>query len=150
MKKYLILLIISVIFCSACSKKDITECSYTGTPQEGMDVSYYYEITSNEGYVEMLKSEEVITFSSKTDAESFKSVMAKTYEPYQNLKYYDYDITLKDNTVTRKSKVNYAKIDINKVKEISNDELIGDNGKIKLDDMINVYKKIGATCKQNN
>lgn len=146
MKKLLCLMLV-ILVCSACGKKDITECSYTGEAQEGMNVSYYYKITSSNGFVDKLESEEVITFQNEGDAKSFKEVMESTYEPYEELKYYNFNISLKNNTVMRKSSVNYAKIDMKKLQEITGDNsLNADNGKIKLEDMQNVYKKIGAIC----
>lgn len=147
MKKFLCLILV-IIVCSACRKKDITECVYNGNLEEGINVSYKYKITSDNGDITFLNSEEVITFLNTSDAKSFKDMMMKTYEPYQNLKYYNFKITLKGSTVTRTADVNYAKVDMKKLEEISGDDGITiKNGKIKLDDMVDVYKKIGAICK---
>ena len=66
---------------------------------------------------------------------------------YKDVKYYDYDIQVKNGVLTSTVDINYAKIDTDKLIEIdsANGTLIKD-GKIKLEDLKSAYETIGASC----
>ncbi|MDE5539087.1 MAG: YehR family protein [Bacilli bacterium] len=142
------IIVVAFMLVTGCGSKEVTECSYAGSPQSGMKVNYNYKITSQKGIVEVVETKEVVSFSSVSEAESFKELLLKTYEPYKNLRYYNYDVTLKDMTVTSKASINYKKINIDKLLQINeNNGALLKDGKVNLDDSIKAYEAIGAVCK---
>ena len=72
------------------------------------------------------------------------------YLVYKNVEHYYYDVTISGNTLTSITKIDYSKIDTDKMIEIdsANASLIK-NGKIRLTDLRETYESssVGATCK---
>lgn len=129
------------------SKELITECVRTATIQEGVSVNLNYKVISKDGIVAKIETVEVVTSDDKSVLENFKKSAENTYSPYKDVKYYDYDITIDKNVLTSKTAIDYENIDTDKLIEIdsANGQLIK-NGKVKLDDVTNLYSSIGATC----
>ena len=70
------------------------------------------------------------------------------FKKYKNIKYYDNTVTKKDNTITSTTIINYDKVDSKKIIEIEGEDgnIFTDNGKVKLDNLLKVYKKYGSSC----
>ena len=66
---------------------------------------------------------------------------------FKNLKYYDYDVNISGDTLTRIVRINYAKIDTDKMLEIDSSlEQLIKNGRIAVQDIKELYEQIGAVC----
>lgn len=155
MKKFLSLLLITVgVFTLAgCesksneSEKKLT-CTNTTTITDGVKADLRYEVNYKGDYVTTVKSTEKVISNQESYLEAYKTQVESIYSPYKDVKYYDYDVTIKDDTMTSVVTIDYSKIDIDKLIEIdSNNSSLIKDGKVKLADIQAVYESIGATCK---
>lgn len=131
--------------------KDGTVVTCTKTSEAattGVDADLTYQYTEKDGYVQTLHTTEKLTSDNKTYLEAYQSVLEDSYEPYKNIEHYEYEITLKGNTLTSQVTIDYAKIDTDQLVAIdsSNIALIKD-GKVAAADLKSLYESIGATCK---
>ena len=126
----------------------VVTCTKTGEAATGVDADLTYQYTEKDGYVQTLHTTEKLTSDNKTYLEAYQSVLEDSYEPYKNIEHYEYEITLKGNTLTSQVTIDYAKIDTDQLVAIdsSNIALIKD-GKVAAADLKSLYESIGATCK---
>ena len=153
MKKGLLLslLFVLVVVVTGCGSKEsakILTCTMKGTVIEGTDIESTYKVTYTGKYVDLVESVETVKSDSQEILESYKETVEKMYSPYKDVKYYEYNIDLKDDTLTSKATINYAKIDTAKMLEINsaNSTMIKD-GKVAISTLKQVYENMGATCK---
>ena len=151
-RKYLFLaVIISVMFlvtgCSSNSEEKTMTCSRT-MDQNEMKTSLSYKISYKGDYVTRVKSEESIETSDTSTLNTYKEQIEKIYNPYKDVKYYQYNVTIDGNKLISTVDINYALIDTDKLIEIdsANSQLIKD-GKVKISDVKSLYEQLGATCK---
>lgn len=152
MKKILLIsvMFITVLLVSGCSKEETTKvmsCKRNVTLSEEISMDFNYKITYKDKYVELLESTENIICDNNEYLEAYKTALEDNYKVYNDIKYYDNSVSIKDNILTSTIKINYAKIDTNKLIEIdsANGTLIKD-GKVNIDDLKSAYEEIGATC----
>ena len=151
MKKNILLvgLIIMLVVVTGCGKssKNLT-CTMNGEVVKGTTISSEYKVTYTGKYVDLVESKEVVDSDTKQILDAYQQTVKAMYSPYDDLKYYDYDIKLTDKQLTTTVKINYAKIDTKKFVEIN--PAIGKvvkDGKAELDTLKAVYERMGATCK---
>lgn len=151
-RKYLFLaVIISVMFlvtgCSSNSKEKTMTCSRT-MDQNEMKTSLSYKISYKGDYVTRVKSEESIETSDTSTLNTYKEQIEKIYNPYKDVKYYQYDVRIDGNKLVSTVDINYEKIDTDKLIKIdsANSQLIND-GKVKVSSVKSLYEQLGATCK---
>ena len=67
---------------------------------------------------------------------------------YKGLEYYDTEVVRDNNSVTRDTTINYAKIDIEALLDIegSEDNVIDSDGKVKLQTWLDFTKPFGVKC----
>ncbi len=132
-----------------CKEKEIvTECVRTGYAQEGVKVDFNYKVTSKNGIVLRIETIEKIISKDSDYLNKFKATAEEIYAPYKDVEHYNYSVNIEGDTLTNKTDIYYAKIDMNKLIEIdSNNSQIIKNGKIKLNDVTNLYNTAGAVCK---
>lgn len=156
-KRYLFLAIamVGVFLITGCSSKskdivnngNVMTCTRS-VNKNGMKTSLNYKVYY-EGYdVTRIKSEESIQMENNKSLKGYKEQIEKVYEPYKNVKFYNYNIAIRGNKLISKVDINYSKIDTNKLIEIdkANSQIITD-GKIKVSSVKSLYEKLGATCK---
>lgn len=153
MKKILsaLLIIVGVFALTGCESEEVEKtlvCTRTATIADGIKADLRYEVKYKGDYVTTLKSTEKIISDSEEYLTAYKETVESTYEPYKNIEYYDYEVTIDGDTMTSSVDVDYSKIDTDKLIDIdsANGSLIKD-GKIKIDDMKSLYESIGTTCK---
>lgn len=156
-KRYLFLAIVmvGVFLITGCSSKskDIVNSGNVMTctrsvNKNGMKTSLNYKVYYDGDDVTRIKSEESIQMENNKSLKGYKEQIEKVYEPYKNVKFYNYNIAIRGNKLISKVDINYSKIDTNKLIEIdkANSQIITD-GKIKVSSVKNLYEKLGATCK---
>ena len=156
-KRYLFLAIVmvGVFLITGCSSnsKDIVNNGNVMTctrsvNKNGMKTSLNYKVYYEGDDVTRIKSEESIQMENNKSLKGYKEQIEKVYEPYKNVKFYNYNIAIRGNKLISKVDINYSKIDTNKLIEIdkANSQIITD-GKIKVSSVKNLYEKLGATCK---
>lgn len=124
-----------------CTKKGAV------TNATGVEADLTYEVTYKGLYVEKVHTVEKLITDNEEYLNEYKRLVEEGYENYKDVKYYDYDITIKDGVLTSTVDIDYAKIDTDKMIEIdSNNAALIKDGKIKIADMKTLYQQIGAVC----
>lgn len=133
---------------AGCGNQEIvTECVRTGVIKEGVSVDFNYKVNSQNGNVLKVETVEKVISEDKDYLETFKKSVLKMYAPYKDVEHYNYEVTIEGNTLISKTDIDYSKINMDKLIEIDpNNSQIIKNGKIKLDDITNLYNSAGATC----
>lgn len=156
-KRYLFLAIVmvGVFLITGCSSKskdivnngNVMTCTRS-VNKNGMKTSLNYKVYYDGDDVTRIKSEESIQMENNKSLKGYKEQIEKVYEPYKNVKFYNYNIAIRGNKLISKVDINYSKIDTNKLIEIdkANSQIITD-GKIKVSSVKSLYEKLGATCK---
>lgn len=126
----------------------VLRCTKTGEVTTGVEADLTYEVTYTGSYVDEVHTVEKLTTDNEQYLEQYKTLVEAGYSPYKYVKYYDYDVQVKDGVLTSTVDINYAKIDTDKMIEIdSNNSLLIKNGKVKLSDIQDMYEQLGAVCK---
>ena len=156
-KRYLFLAIVmvGVFLITGCSSKskdivnngNVMTCTRS-VNKNGMKTSLNYKVYYEGDDVTRIKSEESIQMENNQSLKGYKEQIEKVYEPYKNVKFYNYNIAIRGNKLISKVDINYSKIDTNKLIEIdkANSQIIND-GKIKVSSVKSLYENLGATCK---
>ena len=153
MKKILsvLLVVVGIFVLAGCENEEVEKtlvCTRTATISDGVKADLRYEVKYKGDYVTTLKSTEKIISDNEEYLDAYKETIESTYEPYKDIEYYDYEVTIEGDTMTSSVNVDYSKIDTAKLLEIdsANGSLIKD-GKIKIDDIKSLYESVGTTCK---
>lgn len=126
----------------------VLRCTKDGEVTTGVEADLTYEVTYTGSYVDEVHTVEKLTTDNEQYLEQYKTLVEAGYSPYKDVKYYDYDVQVKDGVLTSTVDINYAKIDTDKMIEIdSNNSLLIKNGKVKLSDIQDMYEQLGAVCK---
>ena len=146
---------VGVFLITGCSSKskdivnngNVMTCTRS-VNKNGMKTSLNYKVYYEGDDVTRIKSEESIQMENNKSLKGYKEQIEKVYEPYKNVKFYNYNIAIRGNKLISKVDINYSKIDTNKLIEIdkANSQIITD-GKIKVSSVKSLYEKLGATCK---
>ena len=141
-----IVCIIGLTGCNSDSKETLT-CTRTQN-QNNIKTSLKYTINYKDSYVTKVKSVETVETSDLDILNSYKEEIENLYSPYDNIDYYEYNVVINDHKLTSTVNINYEKVDTDRLLEIdsSNGQLIKD-GKIKINDIKEVYENLGAICK---
>ncbi len=156
----IMVIFVFVLFISGCGKTDDTEnktddsgvttvtCTKNATIAEGIESKFNCQYTYKDGYVQEVHTVEELTSDNENYLNTYKSLLEDAYEPYQAVKYYEYDIQLDGNTLKTEVKIDYANVNTDELIAIdtSNASLIKD-GKVKEEDLRSLYETGGATCK---
>ncbi len=164
-KKFLIILVLVFgLFLTGCGEQNTLKeettnqeetqdevekmsCVMQRTVSEGLSIESTYNVEHDGKYVNLVETVEKITSSDKEILETYKAQVEQIYEPFKNLKYYDYDVNISGDTLTSIVRINYAKIDTDKMLEIDSSlEQLIKNGRIAVQDIKELYEQIGAVC----
>jgi len=125
----------------------VLHCSKSGEVTTGVEADLTYEVTYTGSYVDSVHTVEKLKSDNEQYLNQYKTLVEAGYAPYKGLKYYDYDVQVKDGMLTSTVDINYAKIDTDKMIEIdANNSVLIKDGKIKLSDIQSMYESIGAVC----
>ncbi|MEI3530485.1 MAG: DUF1307 domain-containing protein [Bacilli bacterium] len=134
--------------CNNSGEEKTLNCTRNATITDGVKMELNYKATYKGDYVQLVETTEKIISDNAAYLENYKSSVEGLYAPYKKIEHYNYNVEIKDNTLISTTKIDYSKIDTDKLIEIdsANSSLIKD-GKIKIDDIKSLYESIGATCK---
>ena len=142
--------VIMLLLVTGCGNdKDMLSMTCTrAMDQNGIKTSLKYNVKYKDKYVSRIKMTETIETDSTDILNTYKEQLESLYDPYKEVKYYDYNVNINGNKLTSTTDINYEKVDTDKLIEIdaSNGQIIKD-GKIRVDDIKSVYESLGATCK---
>lgn len=152
MKKKILfgVLFAAALIATGCGKEEtkVLTCTRTATVTTGVKMDLKYKATYAGKYVKVIETEEKVIAENKNYLTTYKTSVEKIYEPYKDVKHYNYDVSISGDTLTSKTKIDYEKIDTDEMIKIdsANASLIKD-GKVKIDDVKSLYESLGATCK---
>ena len=128
------------------TENKVTMC-YSKQNEEEFNLTGTYKVTSKEGIVLLVESEEKVSFHDSDYRDLFKKTMEEMYADYNDLKYYDISIQVDGNNLISTTTIDYSRMDMDKMLEINPAmSSIIKNGKIKLDDLKLVYSMSGVSC----
>ena len=120
-------------------------CTYK-TESDKLKSTYKYNIEFKFRKVTYLETYEVITSEDEELLKEYKESLEMLSSIYENLKYYNNDIKLKNNSLTTKTKINYSKLDMTEYKKLNPNNPLIKNNKISIKDIKKVYERNGAKC----
>lgn len=163
MKKSSILLIIilTLFLTTGCNKKSITisnekvntnnmehkHCTRAASQEEGMTTNLEYDIYYTNDILNVLESTEKVISNNSETLDEYEKAYNNINSYYTDLKYYDSKVERTDNSVSRRTSINYDKIDIDELISIEGaDDNIVENGQAKVKLWLDLAKKFGAKC----
>lgn len=151
----LVILLIMTLLVTGCDSGSDNEtktltCTRNVTVAEGVRMELVYNATYTGDYVDVVETEEKVISDSEEVLEIYQTSIETMYSPYKDLEHYYYNVTISGDTLTSTTKIDYSKIDTDKMIEIdsANAALIK-NGKVKISDLRSMYESstVGAICK---
>lgn len=138
-----------LVLVAGCSKSEKTLVCTRTTNQGNIKMNLNYTVEYSGKYVNKVKTTEKIQSSSKELLDTYKSSIESLYKPYKEIEHYNYNVSIKDDTLTSTTDINYEKIDTEKLIKVdsANKQLITD-GKVKVEDLKKAYESLGAECKE--
>lgn len=150
MKKSLILLPVGILLLTGCGeKKGTIHCTLTTTDNvNGYTVNADYNIHYKGDYVEYVENTETVTSDNETTLATFESQFNVLYNGMnENYGGYTYSIKKDTGKLTSTVKIDYAKMDLDKlVKDQPTMKNYVKNKKMSKEGIENTYKALGATC----
>lgn len=150
MKKILVILALLVLTtgCTAPETGTMT-CTMSSYPAEGITLKSTYEADYKNKIVTYLKTVEQVIVEDESTLDQFEESIKELYQNYDGIDYYNNEITRKDNVLTSTTKINYQKVDTDKLIEADNNNanMIKD-GKVNIDDLKELYQNNGCNCKK--
>ena len=138
-----------LVLVTGCSTSEKTLVCTRTTNQSNVKMDLNYTIEYSGKYVNKVKTTEQVESSSKELLETYKSSIESLYSPYKDIEHYNYNVTIKDDTLTSTTDIDYSKIDTDKLIKVdsANKQLIKD-GKVAVEDLKKTYESLGAECKE--
>lgn len=110
-----------------------------------------YQVVYKERYATKLVSVETITTQETSLLNDYKTNLEMMYLRFNEIPYYNNTISIKGETLTSKTTIDYSKIDLNKLIKVDSsfNEVIKNN-KISISKLKKQYISTGAYCKYKN
>ena len=120
--------------------------------ERGMMFETEYVATYKNRKVKTLKSVEKITFDDEGMLEEYKDTLEDMYKIYNEIEYYENNISIKNNTLNSVTTINYEKINIKQLIKLDSnvENLLDDNGNILMSKLRKQYINAGASCHYKN
>ena len=134
------------------SKEQVMIChnsSSQTSSQNNVKLDLTYTVYYVDDYVTRVKSVEEVESDDTDLLEAYQDQVEKIYEPYKNVRYYDYEVVISGKRLTSRVDIDYEHIDTDKLIDIdsSNATLIKD-GKVAIYNIENIYKQKQANCER--
>lgn len=152
MKKRALIIIsfflVCTMFLTGCGTEETKKMVCTRViDQNGIKMDLRYEATYTGDVVSLLESTEKVISSDTAVLEQYQTLLKQSYAPYDNVKYYNIDITIDGDTLTSHVVVNADKIDVDEITKI--DSANGNyytDGKMMIANVERAFTSLGATC----
>lgn len=120
-------------------------CKYNNQ-SDIMESSYTYNMVFKMKNVTRFETEEIIESLDQELLKTYQTSLNELSKEYKKLKYYNVDISIKNNKLIVNTIVDYDKIDMNKYLKIEGEKTYIKNKKLKIDSIRKIYEKNGAKC----
>lgn len=122
-------------------------CTRSGVGNSGVTTELSYELYYTGDKLNILESTEKVNATNETDLDKYQEAYETINSNYEGLEYYDTKIIRNDSSVTRKTIINYDKININDLLYIEGEEdNIIEDGEAKVEKWLSLAKKFGTKC----
>lgn len=112
-----------------------------------VSVNSQYVVTANNGIVSNVATDEVANFKDATTMKQYKNKVLQQQELLKDIEHYIMEVGSHELTLTTKIRIDYTKIDINKLIAIDpTASLVIKNGFVQLESIEALYKSMGMTC----
>ena len=120
--------------------------------ENGMKYETTYTVTYKNGKALSLKSVEKITFSDEKELKPYKDKLEEMYKPYNELEYYQNDLSIRNNTLNSITEINYKEIDLKELIKLDNtvENLLDDKDNVLVTKLRKQYIESGAKCHYKN
>ena len=124
----------------------------TSSLEHGMKYETTYTVTYKNGKALSLKSVEKITFSDEKELKPYKDKLEEMYKPYNELEYYQNDLSIRNNTLNSVTEINYKEIDLKELIKLDNtvENLLDDKDNVLVTKLRKQYIESGAKCHYKN
>lgn len=152
MKKRALIIIsfflVCTMFLTGCGTEETKKMVCTRViDQNGIKMDLRYEATYTGDVVSLLESTEKVISSDTTILENYQTILTQTYAQYDDIKYFDVDITIDGDTLTSHVLINAEKIDADEfIKIDSANANYYSDGKMLITNVEKAYTSLGATC----
>lgn len=142
-----ILITISIILFNILNPTNGTLICTYNNKTDVYNISTRYEIKFTNRVVTNLYTEEIIEVADEEMLSEYKTSLGLVYSKYQDLKYYDNSIKVKNNKLISKTNINYQKLDISKFIALDkNNRKLFTNNKVELKLLRKTYEEKGSRC----
>lgn len=126
-------------------------CTYTETSTE-TKITAEYQAKYKNRLVTRVKTVEKITLSTKEEAETYKETLQEIYKPYNEVEYYENNISIKDTTLNSVTTINYEKVDMEVLLQKNKyfKTIINNKNKVSVTKLKKLYEDNGAKCHYKN
>lgn len=126
-------------------------CTYTETSTK-TKISAEYQAKYKNRIVTRVKTVEKITLSTKEEVEAYKETLQEIYKPYNEIEYYENNISIKDTTLNSVTTINYEKVDIEVLLQKNKyfETIINKQNKVSVTKLKKLYEENGAKCHYKN
>lgn len=160
MKKYLVLITISLLLFSGCNDNKVVSngkkvdtsnmihehCIRTGSVKDG-EASLEYDIYYTGEVFNIIVSNEKVTSTNKEVLDTYEEAYRKIHSYYEGLEYYDTSVIRTSDYVESSMTINYDKVDIKKLISIEGeDDNIFEDNIPKIEKWKELAKKVGTKC----
>ena len=124
----------------------------TKSLENGMMYENEYIVTYKNRKVSSLKSVEKITFNDEGMLEEYKETLEDMYKPYNELEYYQNDLSIRNNTLNSVTEINYKKINLKELIKLDNtvENLLDEKDNVLVTKLRKQYIESGAKCHYKN
>ncbi len=143
-----------VLICTGCEASvsnaggsGVIQCSRVGTI-DGATSQMFYELYYDGEYLTVLHSSEQVLSDDEEILDTYEAAYKNIYKAYEGLKYYDAEVIRDSDSVITDVTINYEKIDIDALLDIegSEDNVIDEDGKVKLQTWLDFAETFGVEC----
>lgn len=126
-------------------------CTYTETSTE-TKITAEYQAKYKNRLVTRVKTVEKITLSTKEEVETYKETLQEIYKPYNEVEYYENNISIKDTTLNSVTTINYEKVDMEVLLQKNKyfKTIINKKNKVSVTKLKKLYEDNGAKCHYKN
>ena len=122
-------------------------CTRSGSGTSGITTELNYELYYTGDRLNILESTEKVIANKDSDLDQYQKAYEQINKYYNGLEYYDTEVIRGDTSVTRKTTINYDKINIKELLKIEGEEdNIIEKGETKVEKLIALTKKFGTKC----
>ena len=147
-----LLLILCIFMLTGCNDDTkglkLVTCERKTEQMSNLEAELNYKIYHDGTYIKKTISTEKVISTNRTTLKEYKEAYEKVFKPYKDIEYYDNEITTTSDSVTSTTIINYEKVDYKKILELEGEDgnIYEEDGRVKLDTLVNMYEKYGATC----